>query len=247
MPGQLTSIRGEGVLNGDGTPIPYRIGHRPRVTRRIHLELYAEGGLLVVAPRRMSQRAIHRTLLRELDWVRSYLERAQVRHSELPQRLYLDGEPQLYLGRDIRLRVEAAGGHAQPGEDELRVTVREPGLERTREAVRRWYRKQAAVVFAERLAALVPRAWWVEREPPLRLRRMKATWGSCSLSGRITLNTHLVKAPLHLVDYVIAHELCHLREHNHGPRFYALQQQLNPHWRSQRAELRERSHLYLQE
>ena len=71
MPGQLTSIRGEGVLNGDGTPIPYRIGHRPRVTRRIHLELDGEGGLQVVTPPGMSRRDVRRSLQRSAARVAS--------------------------------------------------------------------------------------------------------------------------------------------------------------------------------
>jgi len=80
---------------------------------------------------------------------------------------------------------------------------------------------------------------------PLKLRKMKRTWGNCSSKGVIKLNTHLVKAPLQLVDAVIAHELCHLREMNHGRAFYALLQDLNPNWREDRRRLRSEGGIYL--
>jgi predicted metal-dependent hydrolase len=79
----------------------------------------------------------------------------------------------------------------------------------------------------------------------MRLRLMKKTWGSCSAKGVITLNPHLVKAPPQCIDYVIAHEICHLKEHNHGKGFYALQDQLYPDWREAKAHLRDKGHIYL--
>ena len=66
---------------------------------------------------------------------------------------------------------------------------------------------------------------------------MRSQWGSCSLSGRISLNTHLVKTPPRLAEYVVLHELCHLRHHDHSPRFYALMERYMPDWRVRRSEL----------
>jgi predicted metal-dependent hydrolase len=63
---------------------------------------------------------------------------------------------------------------------------------------------------------------WVRTTPPLRLQPMKRQRGSCSPAGRLTPNPHLVKAPRACIDYVIVHELCHLREQNHGPAFHRL-------------------------
>jgi predicted metal-dependent hydrolase len=79
----------------------------------------------------------------------------------------------------------------------------------------------------------------------MRLRLMKRTWGSCSVSGVITLNPHLVKAPPECIDYVVAHEICHLREHNHGKAFYALQQQLYPGWKAAKDKLQRQAHVFL--
>ena len=66
---------------------------------------------------------------------------------------------------------------------------------------------------------------------------MKTRWGSCRARGAITLNLKLMQVPKPYIDYVIAHELCHLVEHNHSPRFYALLDRVMPDWRERRRGL----------
>lgn len=77
-----------------------------------------------------------------------------------------------------------------------------------------------------------------ERMPPLRIREMRSRWGSLAPSGTVTLNAHLVRLPVSCLDYVIFHELCHLRVRSHGPAFYAEVARYVPAWRARRAELR---------
>lgn len=97
-------------------------------------------------------------------------------------------------------------------------------------------REKARALLLERLAHYAPGLGVAT--PPLRLSAARTRWGSCSHHGGISLNWRLVFMPLAVVDYVVAHELAHLREMNHSPRFWAVVEQLCPDWRALRAELR---------
>ncbi|MCW8871653.1 MAG: M48 family metallopeptidase [Xanthomonadales bacterium] len=240
-----------GPLRLEDRVIDYEIARRARVTRRIHLELSERGGLRVVAPRRMSQRDIHHTLLSNPTYVARFLDRAREQQATQAPLRYVDGEKHLLLGKrypldiwrakDVRPRLEWM-------HDRIRLTFPEaPEVEAVRDLLLKGYRQRALDDFAERLETICADAPWTRRRPPpMRLRRMKASWGTCSAEGVITLNPLLLRAPPECIDYVIAHEVCHLRQLNHGPRFYALQDQLYPDWRETRRQLHEKGHIYLQ-
>lgn len=237
------------MLEGTEGPVPYTIEHRPRVTRRLHLELDRDGQLLVVVPTGWPNFYTRRLLHKHLDLVHRFLARARQR--QLPPLRWTQGAPHLFRGETLTLALTpdsrrrlAIEVHA----DTLRISGDDLQPERVRTALTAWYRKQALDRFQHRLDRLQAATPWArDRSLELALRRMKRTWGTCSNQGVIRLNTHLVKAPPHLLDYVISHELCHLQEMNHGPAFYALQAALWPSWREDRQALREQGHRYTQE
>jgi len=234
-----------------GRLIAYEIAHRPRVTRRIHLELNERGRLRVVVPRRLSRYDIHRTLQDSADYVARVLDEARARRALQSPLRYAQGEKHLLLGRRYPLDISVRPDERRRVEwlsDRIRVIVpKRPDAETVRIVLLAGYRRLALDEFAARLQAVSARASWTRRQPPpLRVRRMKASWGTCSVDGLITLNPLLLRAPSRCVDYVIVHEVCHLREHNHSARFYALQEQLFPAWRQAKQHLFDRGHLYLQ-
>ena len=211
------------------------------------MELDEHGGLVVVAPRHWSKAHIGATLTQNVSRVERFLIRARQR--QLQPLLYTSGELHLYLGERYPLVVNPAAGaknSAVFSGNEIQVNTRQHDPVGIRNALSNWYLKQAHKVFGERLRTVSGRADWVrDRSIPLKLRKMKRTWGNCSSAGVIKLNTHLIKAPLPVLDSVIAHELCHLKEMNHGRAFYALLEQLNPNWRQDRVQLRSEGNLYL--
>ena len=237
------------TIDNNDQLIDYEIRHRPTVTRRIHLEINNAGDLRVVAPRRMSRRAIHKTLQQRAGHVARFLIKARERQRDLPEYLYASGEKHLFMGRRYPLEfLERQGkrGTVSLADDRILMMVPESTQDTVRSMLENWYRQRAQQHFAERLTVYSQAAPWTAGElPPMRLRRMKRTWGSCSSKGVITLNPHLVKAPAECIDYVIAHEVCHLREHNHGKEFYVLQEHLCPGWRDAKALLTDRGHVFL--
>lgn len=228
-------------------PLEYTIMHRPRVTKRLHMELDEKGGLVVVAPRHWSKRHINATLSQNTSRVVRFLVRA--RQQQVTPLKYVHGEEHFYLGRryplmiftldDRRTKVVFTG-------DEICIEIRKDSKADARTVLQGWYGQQALKILGERFQLMKERAPWArDRSVPLKLRKMKRSWGNCSSKGVIKLNTHLIKAGLPVIDSVIAHELCHLQEMNHGKKFYILLESLNPDWRRDRKNLRTEGKVYL--
>lgn len=241
------------TLIGSEQVIQYVVTRRPRVTRRLHLELDESGELVVVAPKSWPRYHIVQLLRQNLDYVERFLVQARAR--QLPPLEYRSGTRHLYRGQALVLDCIHTRGPVQITVDQTEVDrgaliycgpdLRVATVEKR---LRHWYLQQARLWFAEKLQYWQTRASWAANKAiSLRLRRMKRTWGTCHQNGTIRLNTHLIKAPEACLDYVIAHELCHLRHMNHGPDFQALQQQLYPDWAGIRAHLRTQGNRYTQE
>lgn len=235
------------TLNTPAGPMEYTITRRSRVTRRLHMELDESGGLVVVAPRHWSQSYIDATLAQNTAHIERFLIRARRRQPEPLQ--FVSGELHFYLGVRYPLHIDAGRNGAVAvtfNGEEIRIRTGTDDPEHVRKLLQGWYQQQALEILGARLNMVAGRAGWArDRKVPLKLRRMKRTWGNCSSKGVIKLNTHLIKAPLVLIDAIIAHELCHLEEMNHGKAFYNLLEGLNPNWREDRRRLRSESGMYL--
>lgn len=232
MPPALDSVA---LLSLDGhPPLAYRLVRARR--KSLTIIVHRDGRVEVRAPLRLAQREIEAFLHARSAWIRG----KQVEFAAAPPTpQFISGEPVLFLGEPLVL--QALTGRAMTWSEPGRLCLRlaEPdNAEQIKKRVHAWYKHQAERYLPERLDALWPRvAAWGLNKPSLRFRDMRSRWGSCSRDGRITLNIQLMKAPPECIDYVIAHELCHLREFNHGPGFYALQTELVPDWAERRARL----------
>ena len=149
-----------------------------------------------------------------------------------------EGETLPVLGRPVRLTAAAGAGMVRLADDCLELPPAVPA--RWRELTVEWLHGTALDLFRKRIphyAALLGVG-----EPALGLSNAQTQWGSCRRTrgeaGRVLLNWRLVHLPPTLIDYVVAHELAHLREHNHSPRFWAIVAQLFPDYLSARRELK---------
>ena len=103
-------------------------------------------------------------------------------------------------------------------------------------SVMSWYRNRALTCFSERIAVYAPKLG--VPLPTLRLSRAASLWGSCNARGVVRLNWRLIQMPLHLIDYVVAHELAHLIEMNHSAAFWQTVGCIYPGYREARKELK---------
>ncbi len=233
----------------DGMVIDFDLIRKRSVRRNIHVRFEDDGRMRVTAPLRASKKSIHLVLSDMHDQIVELRKQVRLINRDVQPVRFRQGSRHLYLGRtytlDIR-RDQHTTPHVVLRSDHIEVHVREWGEAAVREVLWKWYRKQAQAYFWQRMCLISTSAKWLAPVPfQLKLRRMKRSWGTCAVTGMITLNPLLIKAPPQYVDYVIAHEMCHLLEHNHGPRFYRLLEKLIPNWEILRSALNERSHIYL--
>ena len=222
----------------DGETLDYTVIRSARRRKQLALLIAPDGAVLVRAPLRASDADIRSLLQRNGQWLRK--TRRQLAQRPLPAApQFCDGEYFPLLGERYQLRVDAERGAAPLLEDaQRRLLISGASTPARIEAqLQRWYRGHAERVFTERLSYWSERLPWVEAPPPLRLRRMRSRWGSCSAAGRICLNSRLIMAPLSCIDSVIVHELCHLQVFNHSPAFYQLMDAALPEWRRAKTAL----------
>lgn len=213
-----------------------------KTIKNVHLGVYPpDGRVRVAVPMAVSDAAVRVAVVTRLGWITRQRE-AFLRQPRETSREMVSGESHYYRGRRYRLRVEEADG--SPGVEVRGMTVlglcaRPGSTAADREGVLyAWYRQR----MREAVARLLPK--WQHRcgveARSVGLRRMKTKWGSCNPSARrVWLNVELIKKAPASLEYVLVHELVHLRERSHGDRFIEIMDGVMPSWRVRRQELNE--------
>lgn len=206
------------------------------------ISVLPDGVLDLVAPHDARESDIVAKVGKRLRWiVRQRTAFSEMNRGREPLR-YESGATHRYLGRQYRLKVQ----RGQPSGVRLiggyfHVITPSGQSQEVKTALNAWLRGKAVEQFTNRLAKWEP--WCAARKlpsPQVRLLRMPKRWGSAHRDGRIYLNPELVKAPSICVDYVIAHEVCHLKHPHHDRNFFRLLDQVCPNWRQIKARLEAR-------
>ncbi len=218
--------------------IPFHLVLRDR--QRISISVYPDRRVTVVAPSHRSMDEILARIRRRAPWIikqRTYFEQFQ---PLLPERKYVSGETYLYLGRQYRLKI------LQRKQKVVKLIgryfyIHTPNRDNTKkiqELLDGWYREHAKDIYAKRLVICLKAARTLGIDSPhVIIRKMVKRWGSCTKAGNIMLNSELIKTPLYCIEYVIMHELCHLRAHNHSKDFYKLIARYMPDWEKRKKRL----------
>lgn len=230
---------GSYLLHYGGMAIPFQVKFKNR--KHLAITVHPEMTLEVSAP----QAAVLTQVLAKVDkrakWIVRQWRFFEQYRSTQPERRFVSGETHSYLGRQYRLKVQLAA------QEEVkligrflhvRVTKQKSSL-RVSNLLEEWYRSHARRVFSNRLRECleIARPLRLSAMPNMVIRKMTKRWGSCTKAGNIILNLELMKVPVHCIDYVIVHELCHLKVHNHGKEFYSLLARCMPDWEARKVRL----------
>ncbi len=223
-----------------GPPVAYTLLRRRR--RTLAISVLPDGAVEVVAPPGADAARVDARVQARRPWIERQRRRFSALRQQAPARRYVSGETCRYLGRQYRLKVlpvsdgDTVGVKLRAGRLEVRGRTGDPaGVERL---LADWYRFRAQEQFHQRLQRWRPYLEGHRLAPPtLRLRVMAKRWGSCTPDGVVLLHPDLIKAPSECVDYVVAHEICHLRFPNHGAEFYQELARVCPGWQTLKTRL----------
>jgi hypothetical protein len=212
--------------------IPFVLIRKKRKTMEI--SVHPDASLIVKAPLDADMSVIENTLKKRGRWILKQQRYFEQFHPRMPQRYYLSGETHLYLGRKYQLKVITDNiREVQLKNGTFIVRTNDKSQSLVCALMQQWYREKAKEQFQYSLE----RCWKGEFEkkydqPKIQVKKMKKRWGSLSGGGILTLNIELIKAPKECIDYVITHELCHLKYEKHDKAFFQLLEQRYPNWKT---------------
>ena len=212
--------------------IEYTLLYFDRLTMEI--AVHPNQNVIVKAPLDADMGLIEKKILKRSRWILKQINYFKQFNPKTPERCYVNGETHLYLGKQYRLKldrgrensVKLSRGFFHISSSQIMTS------ELVKKLLQQWYFDKAQLQFNDS----TERCWQKFnglglRKPIILIKRMQKRWGSFSDKGTITLNLDLIKAPKECIDYVVTHELCHLKYPDHSPQFYKLLDSFIPEWK----------------
>ena len=214
---------------------------RPAARKTLAIHVFPNGSVVTDAPLNATEAEVAQKVKRKGAWILKQKRLFASYPPAIPARRYVSGEGIAYLGRHYRLKIkEADTRSAKLIGAFLEITILAgDGVEAVESLVQSWLRSKALNMFDSLMKACVAKAAiiGINEVPSWRLLRMKKRWGSCTKNGTVILNPELIAAPKDCIEYVILHELCHLKIKNHSQKYYQLLSKVAPEWEQLRIKL----------
>lgn len=228
------------MKNNEHQKPDYKIIYSGR--RSLAISVGPATGVIVRAPYRTSLKAIENLVSSKTTWINKHLEsfRSSVNINNI--RNYNDGAVTLLYGREHRLKIISSNRYyvMLDGDNTIEVGLKNlSDKEIVGPMLEKWYKFISEGLFRQRFGEILLKYKDFNFKPSgFSVKVLRRRWGSCSSKGKITISSELVKLDDIYLEYVILHELCHLRHHNHGKEFYKLLSEVFPDWSKRRSELK---------
>lgn len=220
-----------------GAPFSYQLIRSKRRRRTISLHVKEDGRIVVYTPYRTPEWEIERFLKEKERWISKKLSEKERAITPIERR-FLPGEEFLYLGEPYPLELD----HNSPQGPSLtlsfgRFILSQSHLDKARDLFIRWYKKEAKDKLSDRVNYYSSRFQLVPKG--VKITSARSRWGSCSRDNQLCFSWRLVMAPLTVIDYVLLHELVHIKEKNHSKRFWSYLESILPDYKGRRRWLRD--------
>lgn len=204
--------------------------------KTVAIYVYPDSRVEIRVPLLYNVNNVEPFLIKHSRWLFNRLD-AKGDNAVVPKR-FVDGELHYFLGKQYPIKVNVSSKNSVVFKDDV-IYISTKSLELVERLLDRWYLEQAKRVYQEIATPLIRQMEKYNVAPKrFTIKKMKTRWGSCSRSGNISLNLHLIKLPEQCIKEVILHELCHLVHFNHSKEFYALMTAEMPDWKKWKKELK---------
>ena len=189
--------------------------------KSLSIAIQPDGNLLVKAPLLMSDGEILKWVKTKTSWIIRQRAKVLEQQEENPPKQYVSGEHFWYMGQEYELDVRISAGRAGMvgiAEDKIVLFSKTGDATEIQKILTNWYIKQAKLWIPKRVRHFTEQMR--ESFGNITIKNQKKRWGSCSSARNLNFNWRLIMAPQEVLDYVVVHELCHLRQMNHSKEFW---------------------------
>jgi predicted metal-dependent hydrolase len=203
------------------------------------LQIAHDASLTVRVPLTASVDMIEKVVTKKADWIRRKQKEIKERYQRAAPKEFVDGEDFMYLGETYKLRITEDQADSLIFNNEFCLLRRE--INNAEEVFIAWYKKAARDQISARVNDYAKKTGLPFNK--VKITNAKQRWGSCSARGNLNFAWRLIMAPLSVIDYVIIHELAHLKHQNHSRRYWTTVAVMMPGYRKERQWLKDNGHL----
>lgn len=219
--------------------IQFTIEYRKRKT--LEISVLPDKTVKAVAPENADLDKIIEKVSKRASWIIKQQNYFTQFYPKETARKYVSGETHRYLGRQYLLKIQKSDKEEVKlkGRNLIIYTLQKDNSKHIEKLLYAWYKSHAQIKFEKIIDnCLVKLSKYDIVKPEFKIKKMKSRWGSCNTSKKqVLLNTELIKAPTHGIEYVIMHELCHLKYPNHDKKFYGFLDVVMPDWKQRKERL----------
>ena len=221
-------------INIENTIINYSINKKSNI-KNITIKVKYPNTVTIVSPKSVNDEFIHDLVESKSRWILNKLNEFKNKESENPPILLVDGDKIPYLGNYYTLNV-----YKEKSIDKIPYNISSNDQYiKLRELLVNWYLTEGGKLIKERISIYSKKLNLYPES--ITLKEQKTSWGTCSSIGNIYINWKILLAPLDIIDYVLVHELCHLKHMNHSKEYWALVGTIFPNYKAKRNYLKENS------
>ena len=223
--------------------------------KNISIKIIPKDKIQVIAPNRVSRKIIEEAIQKNSKWIMSKLDKFKDMEDSFLNREYVDGEIYYYIGRPYYLKIlkdknienKKSYAYIDIKGDNIEIRTNNWDREYLKAVLKKWYKLKSEAVVMDRLTYLREHSEYFRKIEPnlVKVKEQKKIWGSCNLYKNIYINSKISMLPVEVIDYILAHEFCHILYMNHSKDFYKAVEKIIPNYKEIVSWLKENNYKFI--